>query len=326
LNPIRLYCGISNHGFGHLAQTAPILRAVMARYPEVTLIVQSEMPESRLRDWIERPFVYEPHFTDPGIPMHHAAAVDRSATMKTYRQLMHNWESVIQTQVARLKQYSPDLVLTNNSFTLSEAAGRCRIPCVHVCSLNWADIYRACAEGEPDTPAIYAKLLAAYNQADLFIRLTPAMPMPHLKPCETAHPIGRQGRCHSLHQRLQRTEETRFVLVSMGGMEYPLDYSQWPRADHCVYLIGSTAPIGRDDVVDFRTLGLSHTDLLRSCDALIGKPGYGTFVEAACNQTPVLYLPREDWPEQPARPWQRSLTALPAGEQEIANRLAKWLS
>lgn len=115
--------------------------------------------------------------------------------------------------------------------------------------------------------------------------------------------------------------------------------------------------------MDFRTLGLSHTDLLRSCDALIGKPGYGTFVEAACNQTPVLYLPREDWPEQPylvewlerrvplvavtatalrrgelkdalravwsqqpARPWQRSLTALPAGEQEIANRLAKWLS
>ena len=34
-------------------------------------------------------------------------------------------------------------------------------------------------------------------------------------------------------------------------------------------------------------------------DAIIAKPGYGTFVEAAIQGVPVLYLPRPGWPEQP---------------------------
>ena len=38
-------------------------------------------------------------------------------------------------------------------------------------------------------------------------------------------------------------------------------------------------------------------DVLRSADALITKPGYGSFVEAACNGIPILYVDRHDWPE-----------------------------
>jgi hypothetical protein len=42
---------------------------------------------------------------------------------------------------------------------------------------------------------------------------------------------------------------------------------------------------------------MHFTDVLRSCDALIAKPGYGSFTEAACNGVPVLYVRRPDWPE-----------------------------
>lgn len=48
----------------------------------------------------------------------------------------------------------------------------------------------------------------------------------------------------------------------------------------------------------FESLGLSFTDLLCSMDAVLTKPGYGTFTEAACNGTAVLYARRDDWPEQ----------------------------
>jgi UDP-N-acetylglucosamine:LPS N-acetylglucosamine transferase len=43
---------------------------------------------------------------------------------------------------------------------------------------------------------------------------------------------------------------------------------------------------------------MDFTDLVRSVDAVLTKPGYGTFTEAACNGTPVLYVRRDDWPEQ----------------------------
>jgi UDP-N-acetylglucosamine:LPS N-acetylglucosamine transferase len=51
-------------------------------------------------------------------------------------------------------------------------------------------------------------------------------------------------------------------------------------------------------------LGMDFSDLIASVDALVGKPGYGTFVETACNGTPMLYTSRPDWPEQDALiPW-----------------------
>ena len=40
-------------------------------------------------------------------------------------------------------------------------------------------------------------------------------------------------------------------------------------------------------------------DLLASVDAVVTKPGYGTFVEAACSGVPLLYVDRDDWPETP---------------------------
>ena len=34
-------------------------------------------------------------------------------------------------------------------------------------------------------------------------------------------------------------------------------------------------------------------------DAVLTKPGYGTYAEAVCNAVPILTLARPDWPETP---------------------------
>lgn len=52
------------------------------------------------------------------------------------------------------------------------------------------------------------------------------------------------------------------------------------------------------DAHAFESLNLAFTDLLASCDAVIGKPGYGLFTEAVINGVPLLYLSRKDWPEE----------------------------
>jgi UDP-N-acetylglucosamine:LPS N-acetylglucosamine transferase len=44
---------------------------------------------------------------------------------------------------------------------------------------------------------------------------------------------------------------------------------------------------------------MHFSDLLASADIMLTKPGYGAFVEAACSGIPVLYVERDDWPEQP---------------------------
>jgi UDP-N-acetylglucosamine:LPS N-acetylglucosamine transferase len=65
------------------------------------------------------------------------------------------------------------------------------------------------------------------------------------------------------------------------------------------WLVPGEWAVLRNDVRSIEIAGLSFTDLLASVDAVITKPGYGTFVEAACSGIPILYLQRDDWPETP---------------------------
>ena len=54
---------------------------------------------------------------------------------------------------------------------------------------------------------------------------------------------------------------------------------------------------GRDVMPDCSRLPMAFNDMLASCDAVLTKPGYGTYTEAVCNGVPILTLARPDWPE-----------------------------
>lgn len=89
------------------------------------------------------------------------------------------------------------------------------------------------------------------------------------------------------------------VLVSFDGMELKPAYEDWPRFSGLHFIVPESWNSRHPDTSAFESLGYSFVDLLRSSDVLIAKPGYGSFVEAGCSGTPVLYLPRQDWPETP---------------------------
>ena len=88
-------------------------------------------------------------------------------------------------------------------------------------------------------------------------------------------------------------------MVAMGGMEFKLPMQNWPVLPGVRWIIPQAWGIRRDDVTVIESLRLPFTDVLASCDAVITKPGYGTFTEAACAGIPLLYVTRRDWPEEP---------------------------
>jgi hypothetical protein len=53
----------------------------------------------------------------------------------------------------------------------------------------------------------------------------------------------------------------------------------------------------RRDILGCAAIDLPLIDILASVDAVITKPGYGTYTEAVCNGIPLLTLARPDWPE-----------------------------
>lgn len=290
---MHLFVDISSHGFGHLAITAPVLNALAEIAPNLRLTVRSGLPAAKLRQRIHVPYELIDGSSDFGYVMRDAIHIDRPASAAAYRQAHVDWAGRMAREASFLRRLQPDLVLTNVSYLPLAAASLAGIPAVSLCSLNWADLFRHFFGHESWAPAIHAEMLAAYRSASSFLRVTPGMPMSELGNFHNVGPIAALG--HALDLGL---DGDKAVLVALGGISHRLPVEDWPRLPGIRWLVAADWQCSHPDALTHEAFGLGFTDLLCSVDAIITKPGYGTFTEAACNGTPVLYQRREDWPEQ----------------------------
>ena len=200
-----------------------------------------------------------------------------------------------------MRALKPDLLLANVPYLSLAAARVAEVRAVGMCSLNWADIYRHYCAGDTASRTVHAQMLAAYNSAERFLKVQPAMPMADFSHARDINPVARTG-CNQrprLAERLRLDEAEKLVLVAMGGMAFRLPVERWPHLPGVRWIIPQAWQVQRDDMAALESLDMPFGDVLASCAAVLTKPGYGTFVEAACGGVPVLYVARRDWPEEP---------------------------
>lgn len=302
-NSPHLVVSISGHGFGHVAQTAPILNALHQRCPQLRITVRSSVPAEHLSSRIHAPFTHLQSLGDIGMVMSSALEVDVEKSRSSYQHFHADWTIRVNEEARLLKALHADLVFSNVGYLPLAGAQLAGIPNVALCSLNWADIYRHYCGDD----AIAQQILSCYTGADAFLRATPGMAMSDASTTGLANlihvaPIADTGRNRrsEIDHHLKLSSEEKLVLVSMGGVSSRLPIENWPRIEGVRYLVQAGWRANHPDAIVFEAIPMSFSELLASSDAMLCKPGYGSFVEAACSGVPVLYVDRPDWPESPA--------------------------
>ncbi len=294
----HLVVSISGHGFGHVAQTAPVLNQLHRLLPELRITLRSAVPLAHLQSRIIAPFEHLRSEGDIGMLMSSAIDVLADESRAAYRNFHRNWAARVAAEATLLKDLCADLVLSNVGYLPLAGAQHASIPTAALCSLNWFDIYRHyCGEDE-----ISAVMGEAYAGADVFFRATPGMEMNSLGNVIAVEPIADVGRNRrdELNHQLGLSAQGILVLVSLGGIASRLPMEHWPRIDGVRWLVQRSWQVDRPDAITLESLPLSFSDVLASCDVLLTKPGYGSFVEATASGVPVLYVSRADWPESAA--------------------------
>jgi len=294
----HIVASISGHGYGHVAQTSPILNRLHQHMPQLRLTVRTSVPLSHLRTRIHAPFTHLRSEGDIGMVMSSALDVRVGDSCMAYRAFHADWDARVADEARLLRELKADFVLSNVGYLTLAGAQRAGIPNAALCSLNWLDIYRHYC-GDDD---IAAQIQECYAGADAFLRATPGMAMANLSNLVEVAPIADVGndRRDELNRHLRLSKEEKLVLVSLGGITSRLPMERWPRIDGVRWLVQADWQVEHPDAIALETLPLGFDDLLASSDALLCKPGYGSFTEAACSATPVLYVARRDWPESPA--------------------------
>ncbi len=298
--PHLLVC-ITAHGFGHAAQTVPVLNALHALVPEVRITLRSQVPLSYLRERLTAPFQYLRAGGDIGLLMSSALDVRVSATAAAYQHLHRDWGLRVSIEAHRLREIAPDFVLSNVGYLPLAGAHRAGIPCAGMSSLNWGDIYAHYCGAISGTYRIAEDIRLSYANAHAFLRLTPGLPMPGLHNLLDIDPIAHLGRDRrdEIRAHAGLGQDEKLVLISLGGIDNKLVIDRWPRIPGVRWLVQANWHSAHPDALVLEALDMPFSDVLASADALLCKPGYGSFVEAACAGVPMLYVSRPDWPETP---------------------------
>ncbi|HZC03852.1 MAG TPA: hypothetical protein VE844_21675, partial [Gammaproteobacteria bacterium] len=260
--PILLYVAISYHGFGHIAQTAPIVNELSRRIPRLKVIVQCSAPARVLRNHFTCAFEHLLEAPDIGMAMANSFDVLVDVSYKAYLSLHREWQARIKRKALRLHTLKPALVLANVPYLTLAAAALAGIPAAAVCSLNWAEIFYSYCRGKPYAELIYRQIREAYSQASVFLTPKPSMPMSGLGNTCSIGPIARQGRDRrsEINERLMLDPNDKLVLIFLGGITTPLAIADWPRLPGINLLMPGTDSVERAGIYtlgEFSSMPLS---------------------------------------------------------------------
>lgn len=297
----HLLVDISSHGYGHVSQTSAVVNELVNLVPELRVTVRTTAPHDFLKSRLQCEFKHIPVAFDFGMKMASAVDVQIVESAAAYREFHADWQHKVEREAKAMRQLKPDLLLANVPYLSLAAARSAGVRAAGMCCLNWADIYGHYCVGDAESRVIHEQMVEAYRCAGCFIKVQPAMEMPDLGTTHSINPIARIGRSQRalVARACSLREGEKLVMVAMGGMEFRLPMQNWPNLPGVRWIVPEAWEIRRDDTTAFESLHLPFVDVLASCDALISKPGYGTFAEAACAGVPLLYVTRHDWPEEP---------------------------
>ncbi|ATX82246.1 hypothetical protein Ga0123462_1383 [Mariprofundus ferrinatatus] len=292
---MRIAVYISGHGFGHLAQMAPVLNRLYQKRPECQFLIRCALPESELRGRLDFDFELESEVVDLGVIQKSAVDEDREGSID----LMRGWTSMMPELIARdaayLKNFAPDLVLSNISPLAFPAAKTLGVPAVGLATLDWHTIYSHWLDaGDP----VIKSLKQAYEACDLL--LTPPMAMDMQVFSKQQH-IPLLVASPNDNAFAFKAGYAKRALVIFGGSRHPAyDISALADMPEWLFMIPD-APAGAPENV--QSVGFSKAlrpiDLMPHVDAVVCKPGYGVLAECWRTETPMAWVERPDFPEFP---------------------------
>jgi hypothetical protein len=301
-SPPHLLLAVTAHGYGHLAQSGPVVAALARRIPGLRVTLQGDIDPAFARHRLPPGFEHIQESADVGLPMDGPLRIRWPDALNAYGAFEADYERHLGRQMGILRDLSPDLVLADVPWLPLDAARRLGIPAVGLCSLTWYDILRESPVGDRVPLAVLDRMRQVYAGADLFIRPAPSMPMAWLPNARDVGPIALRcpDRSAELRERLGLPTDRPLALMQFGGIGGLSPLHDWPEQGQVHWLVPSLGGRRRRDASGLAEQRLDAADLIGSLDLILCKPGYGTYTEAACNGIPLIYVSRGDWPEEAA--------------------------
>ncbi|TGK05185.1 glycosyl transferase [Leptospira langatensis] len=309
MSNIKISAYISGHGFGHISRSLEALSNILLLRPDWSVRIISPRGEEFARSlddkglWgrVKDRFSFESEKPDVGIIQRDSLGMDLEATKSEIEIFRKNKESFLDKQTKSLRAETPDLIWSDSSslpFCLSSSL---HIPSLFLGNFTWDFIYSKYED--PIFRSFSQELKEEYENCDLGLVLPLSCPITSIR---NTREIGLLGRKPNLDKESARRyygfeEGIQYYLFSFGAYGIDptqFDWKNWDPSKKRI-VVGGVEWKGENHLGLVSIPKCHYPDLLRACDFVLTKPGYGILSEAYFAGTPVLYTDRGDFPEYP---------------------------
>ncbi|MDE2291507.1 MAG: hypothetical protein KGL53_05440 [Elusimicrobia bacterium] len=292
---------VTDHGFGHATRASAVMRELEARGARV--LVRTGVPSWLFADEGLAARV-EPSVSDAGLAMKDALTVDVGASLSAYMSHLSRWDELLRVETRVLRAAGARAVVSDAGALPVHAARRLGLKAAVVSNFTWDWVVEPYAQEDRRWETVRSRLAAAYSQADLFLHLPLGGEAPAVARREPVPLVVRRPGLGSREVRdrlgIAPDERRPVVAFSFGGVGWGPAASA-PGEDLSGFLFLAYGPRPPGVEAEWKELPrrtpLRHCDILASADAVLTKPGYGTFSEALAARTPALVVPRADFRE-----------------------------
>lgn len=307
-----IYCAISSHGFGHAAQTIPLLNELGRRRAGLKALLRTSVPASFFEDRLAVEWEISPAAPDVGCIQRGPLTIDIGATWRAHRRFHADWETRVEEEARLIKSRAPALVLANIPPLAVEAASRAGVPAVGFCTISWDGVLAPWLDEAPDAAeadggraaraALLAQMRRAYGLADQMIRPAPGTEVTAFRRVTDVGPIARTltPERDRLRRAIGAQPDERLVVVGFGGIppeQLPSEALEAMAGYR--FIISGPVPSGAGRLHRAEDTGLPFGTVMASADILVTKPGYSTVVEAVAHGLRMLYVRRYNFVDEP---------------------------
>jgi L-arabinokinase len=296
---------VSGHGYGHATRVCALIRALKQRRPGLRVAVRTEAPAWLFEEAGPGVSVSAARI-DVGMLQLNGLDIDLPRTLRAHEEFLRGWDAAVAREARFIVKSGARLVVGDIPALAFAAAARAGVPSAGVANFSWDWILGRYAVSDRRWRPIIARYRAAYAQGGKLLRLPmhgdfPAFPRISDAPLVVSRSRLTREKARALWG-LARKDRRRRVLLTFGGFGAG-KLSLAAREDLSDYVFAGFGPKPaglRADWVEFPPRApVPHVDIVAGGDAIVGKPGYGTFSEAAAHGIRMLYLPRRGFREVP---------------------------
>ena len=300
---MRVVFYISGHGYGHAVRDVEIIKALLKRQPDCEIHFRTGAPRWLFEPLLNSNVLYHRRELDFGVRQKNSFSADKERTFIGYVDLLQRKEQLVAEEAEFLKTCQPDVILSDITPFAFDAAAAFGKRAVAVGNFSWDWIYSRFLRETPRYEFVVRDIKASYAKAERLYRIPFYGDMSVFPNIEDVPLIGRKATlpADAVRKKIGMPNNSSQKFVLLGLRMADLEDVNWRKIESIrgVTFVAVSRDIQLENCIHVEEGEPPFEDLLGACDAVLSKPGYSMVSEVIVNRTPIVFVPRSDFAEDP---------------------------